>query len=209
MPQDFVEHLQSFAETQYDQDEIELLCRLLFWIPPGEQQLQLSIGAPSSPFLSNTIMYPFDSSLQPFCSEIGVDYSRYADDLTFSTSNPNTLDQVRDHVVQLSVEQQYPAGLAINPEKTVFTSKRHRRFVTGVVLSAEDRISLGRKRKREIRAGVHRFSLGQMSADDSAQLRGLLAFALDIEPDFVAGLRAKYGEDLIASVLSFSFDLEQ
>lgn len=203
VPQDLVEHLHQFAEARYNDEEVDLLSRLLFWTPPGERRLQLSIGAPSSPFLSNTMLYRFDLALQPYCSEIGVAYSRYADDMAFSTSTPNILDQVHGHVAQLAGEQEYPAGLAINQAKTVFTSKKHKRFVTGIVLSSENRISLGRLRKREIRAAVHKFSLGRMSAHDAMQLRGLVAFAMDIEPRYVAGLRRTYGDQVISDVLRY------
>ena len=65
----------------------------------------------------------------------------------------------------------------------------------------------GRDRKREIRAKVHRFikqsegKLGpdaaEMGIDEILSLYGLLAFAQDVEPDFVNRLKAKYGDDFL------------
>jgi hypothetical protein len=49
----------------------------------------LAIGAPSSPALSNAVMFDFDEKWHARCQEIGVTYSRYADDLYFSTNRPN------------------------------------------------------------------------------------------------------------------------
>lgn len=206
MPPDLERHLQQFAQAKYGDEEINFLSRTLFWAPPSENRLRLSIGAPSSPFLSNTLLYHFDTALKEHCVANNVAYTRYADDMAFSTEIPNVLDQIRDFVVELVVELEYPEGLSINTNKTVFTSKKHKRFVTGVVLSSEDRISLGRQRKREIRAAVHRFSLGRMSAEDSMHLRGLLAFAYDIEPDYVAGLTRKYGAQVISTIRSYKPD---
>ena len=57
---------------------------LLFHKEPGSILLKLSIGAPSSPMLSNILMYEFDARMLAAVADDGVTYTRYADDLTFS-----------------------------------------------------------------------------------------------------------------------------
>ncbi|HCN8126267.1 TPA: RNA-directed DNA polymerase, partial [Escherichia coli] len=53
--------------------------------------LVLSVGAPSSPFISNIVMSSFDEEISSFCKENKISYSRYADDLTFSTNERDVL----------------------------------------------------------------------------------------------------------------------
>ncbi len=46
---------------------------------------ELPIGAPSSPIISNAVMHDFDLKWSNWCQENEIVYSRYADDLCFST----------------------------------------------------------------------------------------------------------------------------
>lgn len=75
-------------------DDLHLLVKLFCWRGRPSGHLRLSIGAPSSPALSNTIMHEFDSKVQDYCLSVGVNYSRYADDMALSTNRPKALDQV-------------------------------------------------------------------------------------------------------------------
>jgi RNA-directed DNA polymerase len=59
---------------------------------------RLTIGAPSSPVLSNAIMYEFDSVVSSICKSRGVLYSRYADDMHFSSINPGVLSDIAARV---------------------------------------------------------------------------------------------------------------
>ena len=40
-------------------------------------------GAPSSPAITNIILYEFDEQIGQWCRERGIDYTRYCDDMTF------------------------------------------------------------------------------------------------------------------------------
>ncbi|MCQ4912852.1 reverse transcriptase domain-containing protein, partial [Phocaeicola vulgatus] len=53
--------------------------------------LVLSVGAPSSPEISNFCLYNFDKILFEICESQNIKYTRYADDLTFSTNTKDTL----------------------------------------------------------------------------------------------------------------------
>jgi len=50
-------------------------------------------GAPSSPVITNLISQIMDSHLLKICKKYHLDYTRYADDLTFSTNDKNFLDK--------------------------------------------------------------------------------------------------------------------
>jgi RNA-directed DNA polymerase len=87
--------------------------------------------------------------------------------------------------------------IRINHEKTVFSSKGHNRHVTGITLTNDNKLSIGRERKRKISAMIHHFINGKLPADEYNKLIGLLAFAKNIEPSFYKSMVIKYGSDNI------------
>lgn len=152
----------------------------------------LSIGAPSSPMISNSMLFEFDSLAESFCASREIVYSRYADDLAFSSKNPNCLIDVQEHISHIISELPYPK-LAINEKKTVNVSTKHRRTLLGLVLTPDNRVSLGRELKRILHAKVHSFNKESLAAEEVGELRGMLAYAWSIEPTFVLKLAEKYG----------------
>ena len=56
---DLVIHVKKYISEQSEMDNF-VLKKLFFWAKYRKERYRLSIGAPSSPFLSNTIMYDFD-----------------------------------------------------------------------------------------------------------------------------------------------------
>lgn len=160
--------------------DIDLLSRILFRKKDGGLGLSLAIGAPSSPMLSNSLMYDFDCELASYCQNFCVSYSRYADDLTFSTNQPGVLSEVHGYVAKVLQNLKYPK-LSINHEKTIYSSKRHNRTVTGLVISNEGVVTIGREKKRLIRALLHKASIGSLSQEDLDWLRGYLSFVRDAE----------------------------
>lgn len=162
---------------------------------------RLTIGAPSSPPLSNAVMCEFDMELWAACQANLIIYTRYADDLYFSSNTPGSLAVVGG-LVEKALRNAPCPRLVLNPAKTRRSSKKRQRRVLGLVLSTEDRVSLGRERKRQIRARVYRGALGQLKPDEIVSLNGMLAFARSIEPDFVASLKRRYG-DAVAQGIRF------
>ncbi len=188
----FVLHLKS--HTKIAEEDASLLMRLLFRYDREAKDYVLSIGAPSSPAVSNTVMYDFDSALTNYCKMHDIVYSRYADDLALSTSKPRVLDGAYQFIKQLCRDMPYPR-LQLNDAKTVFTSKKHRRQLTGLILTNDGKPSLGREKKRLIRSMAHRFSLNQLSQEEILHLRGLLAFAYSIEPLYFSSISRMIGEE--------------
>lgn len=171
---------------------------LFFWRPKKQSdKLLLSIGAPSSPFISNFVMYEFDTFIYDFCKSVGIKYTRYADGLTFSTNQKDILFEI-PHLVAKKLDELYKNRININRNKTSFSSKAHNRHVTGIVLTNENKISLGRKKKRYIKHLVHEFKLGKLSIADKNYLCGFLNYANFIEPEFILSLENKYTKEIIA-----------
>ncbi len=186
-----------------DPADIRLTSLLLFHRPKGSSVLRLAIGAPSSPFLSNALMFEFDQAISEAVARDHVKYTRYADDLTFSAPRTGHLVNVEKIVRATLRTLKYPA-LAINHDKTTRVTRKYGRKVTGLTLTNDGKISIGRERKRLIHASVHRASLGKMNDQSLGELKGLLGFANSAEPEFIVTLKERYGSDLIQFIQTFA-----
>ena len=182
-------------------EDIDLSARLFFHRSPGSHILRLAMGAPSSPWLSNVLMYEFDERISKAVREDKVIYTRYADDLTFSARRTGYLTAV-DRVLRKVLRDLSSPSLTINEGKTVVATTKVRRMVTGLVLADDGRVTIGRERKRMIRSALHHAFTGKSSAEEKARLAGLLAFAGDVEPDYLELLKHHYGPDLMAKLLT-------
>lgn len=96
-------------------------------------------GAPTSPYISNIIMHPIDNSLQEYSRRLGITYTRYADDMSFSSEERipvEIIDTVSAEIARI--------GLRLNLSKTRFMGKNQQKEVTGIVI-ARDGIALSRE----------------------------------------------------------------
>jgi RNA-directed DNA polymerase len=189
----------ALVQPTFSAYDVEVLSNLLSWRNKKSKNYCLSIGAPSSPSCSNALLYEFDSRVSAFCTIRNVTYSRYADDMAFSCRIPDALKEVAEFVRTTIDGLSYPK-LRLNDAKTVNVSKKYRRSLVGLVLTPDEQVSIGRTRKRQIRATLHHFTHGRLDADDIGTLRGMLAFAWSIEPAFIHSLVRTYGEDSVAEL---------
>ena len=157
----------------------------------------LAIGAPSSPIISNIIMYEMDSKISAIAKSISEEsvYTRYADDFVFSTSVKNGCYTFLNRLQELLKATPMPS-LEINDEKTIFSSRGTRRQITGIIITPEGRTSLGRRKKRQIRSLLYQFQKNNISVKDLKYLNGYISYILDVEPDLYNRLVIKYGGDV-------------
>jgi RNA-directed DNA polymerase len=151
---------------ELDSNDVEFICKIAC------RTGKLSIGAPSSPSISNAVLFKFDKYIADESAKRNIQYSRYADDISFSTDAPNTLVDIWQ-VVNDAIGSQVSPRLKVNEEKTVFSSRKRRRLITGLVLTSDNRVSIGRKKKREIRTLCFQFCAGNLSPERSSYLRGI------------------------------------
>jgi RNA-directed DNA polymerase len=106
----------------------------------------LPTGAPTSPVLSNFIFLPIDLKLASYCQEKEITFSRYADDLTFSSNNeiPESL---------LTEVQEFLGDFLINPKKTRLKKGSKKQLVTGLVVNVK--VNIDRKTLKKVRAMLH------------------------------------------------------
>jgi len=170
--------------------EIELFCKLVC------KNGRLTIGAPTSPALSNAVCYDMDTQLSEISTKLGVTYSRYADDLFFSAKLPKILATLEPIVSVTVATLTFPRGVSINSGKTRRSSKRGTRRVTGITLGSDGKAYVGRQLKRKIRSMIHR--VDAIDPKSRASLAGLIAYASGFDPDFVNSLITKYGHSMVA-----------
>ncbi len=117
-------------------------------------------GAPTSPIVSNMICGQLDSKLKHLARQHKCFYTRYADDLTFSStaSLPKAIVE-RDGTgafapgsVLLAILAN--SGFALNPLKTRLAGDGSRKEVTGVIVGAKN-LNVRRSQIRRLRCMLH------------------------------------------------------
>ena len=123
------------------------------WVATGSRGLPQ--GACTSPALSNLVCLRLDRRLQGVASKLGLVYSRYADDLTFS-GGPE-IRQRAGAVLKLVTAILGSEGLRVHPAKTRVQPASTAQIVTGLVVN--DRPGVARKEVRRVRAILHRAAI--------------------------------------------------
>lgn len=160
---------------------------------------QLPQGSPCSPVIANLIGHVLDVRLVKLAKDAGCTYSRYADDLTFSTNKRwfplEIAEQIQENAWTAGEELLHlinHCGFVLNPSKTRMQYRNSRQEVTG--LTVNRRIGVRNEYARTVRAMVHRliktgaFDFVQSKIDATGsvtnemtpgtmrQLRGMLGF---------------------------------
>lgn len=108
-------------------------------------------GAPSSPYLSNIITKNLDNKLAIVANtaEYKLRYTRYADDITFSTNKEIDITKlIRDTSNVLKQE-----GFKINYKKTRVSSNNRRQMVTGIVVN--DKLQVSKQQRKKTRQAMY------------------------------------------------------
>lgn len=108
-------------------------------------------GAITSPSLANQIALGLDRRCQALADKAKWTYSRYADDLVFSTSHPQATPHLLLKTINTIVTD---LGFQLNPEKTRIMRSPRRQVVNGLLLGQE--LTLTRADMRRWRAFFHR-----------------------------------------------------
>lgn len=182
-------------EVQLSEEDMEFVLKIV------SRYGALSIGAPSSPILSNALLFDFDKIIVDSWSEKGLIYTRYADDLIMSTNEPNLLESVQKFIHADLLNRKHPS-LILNADKSVFTSRKRRRVITGLTLTSDRKVSIGREKKRYIRSLVFQYSNEKLKQAEISYLRGYLSYVISVEPVFIERLRKKYGSKIIDQLMN-------
>lgn len=114
----------------------------------AKSERHLPQGAPTSPAVTNILCKRMDNRLQGVADAVNFVYTRYADDITFSTSEETA--QFVSRVLWQTKEIVEDEGFALHPEKLRVMRKGARKEVTGVVVN--EKLNINRKTLDNFRA---------------------------------------------------------
>lgn len=143
---------------------------------------KLPQGAPSSPIITNLICSILDYRIWKIARKYHLDYTRYADDLSFST-NARRFIEKRTHFLNDISKEIEQSGFALNTSKTHFELNSSRQMVTGIIVN--DKLSVPREFYKSTRAMAnHLYRFGDFYIDGKegtlAQLEGRFSFIYQV-----------------------------
>jgi len=161
---------------------------------------RLPQGASTSPMLANLAMRQVDEALRLIAEERGLIYSRYSDDMTFSTDAEFSREDAK-RLIQAVADELKARGLFLNRSKTKVVHPGARRIVLGLLVDGPQPV-LSRAFRDNLRQHFH--YLKKFGVDehvrarnfDSAgglyrHLRGLVDFASMVDARYGASVRGE------------------
>lgn len=128
-------------------------------------------GAPTSPALGNLVLRKLDRKLTDLSKMHAIRYSRYADDLTFSSQH--WIDSKFFSYVDSLIRKE---GFEVNRKKTRFAGPQDRMEVTGIVVN--EKIQPPRRWRKRVRAILHDIgSQDVLKRSELAYLFGIIGVA--------------------------------
>ena len=130
-------------------------------------------GAPTSPVISNICAMTLDNRLSGLARRFHLTYTRYADDITFS-SNHNVYQKDGEFMAELN-RIIAECRFTINPKKTRLQKRGSRQEVTGLTVVQKTNVS--RKYMKNLRVLIHRIKYQESpTMHDINVVRGKLNF---------------------------------
>ncbi|MEZ9303140.1 retron St85 family RNA-directed DNA polymerase [Vibrio breoganii] len=159
----------------------------------------LAIGYPSSPTISNIVMRDFDSKVSTLISaeKYGkVVYTRYADDLVFSTEKKGVCSEIKKEL-QTLIQATTSPNIKVNNLKTKLgSSTGGTASVTGLKICSDGHITIHRKQKDHIRLLLSLYRKGKLRPEDEKSLLGHLSYCHYVAPDFYTKISKKFFKEI-------------
>ena len=119
---------------------------------------RLPMGGPTSPYLSNIAATRLDRRFTNLGKKLDFRYSRYADDLAFSSADKGLARHMP--FFKKIIEEE---GFEVNEEKVVIARKGGQQKITGVVVNKK--VNVERKEYRRLRAVVNNCIKGDLEKE--------------------------------------------
>lgn len=141
---------------------------------------ELPQGAVTSPYLSNLACIDLDKDISNYCNERNICYTRYADDLIFSSNDLDLLNELKYNINNiLKKHRTNNFQIEINSSKTKIIKNTSHKKITGITIN-DFQIKASKKIKNKIRQSL-RYCLKNGVFDNS--LIGNLAYVISIEKE--------------------------
>lgn len=140
-------------------------------------------GGVCSPYLSNLICYKLDRRLTGLCSKRDVLYTRYADDLTFSCDNKQTLKKIKNIIEDIIIDE----NLKINHFKTRLLSPGSHKKVNGITVN-NGNLKASKELKKKVRAMIHHSIVSEDYSKNNI-IRGYVSYINSIEKGYLEKMK--------------------
>lgn len=155
---------------------------------------ELPQGSPLSPLLSNIIAIELDYKIKKNEKLKNLYYTRYADDLVFS-SKSYISKTIVVYEVQDILQQLYDNKLLLNCDKTKFLTKNQRCYIVGVKINKDNQLTFGHEKKKALKLQLYNLFKAKQNQDNvteqAREVLGLFNFMSQIEPEYAEYLKAK------------------
>ncbi|MDT9025682.1 retron St85 family RNA-directed DNA polymerase [Rossellomorea yichunensis] len=173
-------------------------------------------GGVTSPSLSNLLNIKLDRRLAGYAGSKNIIYSRYADDIVLSCKNPEKLLKAKSFIEYIIKDE----GYTLNGNKVRLLRPGMRREITGLVYSEKEEIGIGRVKKRELRAKIHRMCLLQENTKEYGLLlkhiEGWFSYLLSVDKvahdqlrKYFYDKKQKYSQSNIEAAASLLDELDE
>jgi RNA-directed DNA polymerase len=161
----------------------------------GNDERHLPQGAPTSPALTNILCRKLDKRLQGLATKLGFTYTRYADDLSFSTTQTKDINALQQCLHKIVAEE----GFTVHPDKTRIMRPGAKKEVTGITVNT--RPAVDRKSLKNFRAALHRLQNGEVATAHwgkgvhlIASMEGYVNYVMMVDKDKGTKLKNQFAQ---------------
>ena len=180
----------------------------------------LPIGASTSPTISNAYLLEFDNTIQRYCLEKNIIYTRYSDDFIFSSEDKNMFDDLLIKITDIFESLKFD-NFSLNKNKTKMQTRDEKRILLGLSITPNGHITVDKNMKKNLEILFH-FYLTDKSkyidfltknytprnnkSNEYDRVSGILNYIKSIDKKFIKNLKRKYGNYLINSFIDRSIN---
>lgn len=190
-------------------------------MPEGRNELEKALelgflngglpqGTPLSPMLTNIIMIPVDYKLRKTLRDFddkSFMYTRYADDFIVSCRYNFSFKNVEKLIIDTIEET--GAQFRLNSEKTRYGSTAGRNFNLGLMITSDNRITIGNARKRQIEMLMRNYAIdirngNRWGISDVQVFAGQISYLRMVEPEvfdrILQHINSKFSIDIMSEI---------
>ena len=156
-------------------------------------------GTPISPTLTNLMMIPADHCIAKATRDMTphLVYTRYADDIILSSDISFKWSDVQEKIIDII--KQFNAPFTLNTSKTRYGSSAGRNWNLGVMLNANNEITVGHARKKAFKAMIFSFMNDfnnniMWDLGDVQHFLGLISYYKMVEPKNIDNILKAYSK---------------